>query len=538
MTRASARMAPVPVPAMTSIPATPAAWAEDEGARKAFRWPMRFAQIIEPMAGVYRDYVAATLAEADDDLRRVLLLGRRAMPVLALVQFALLTQAAKRDNTRLVGHPLLDYLANGGDGEPAPLQPIGQPRVGGRWRMPRRLARTRSWTSLARLPRAMLVPDGVALTHNSLLRTWLRDAPVAVCNAYDEDFDLPAGRTKGVLPREVDAIDLATEMRRALTADLKLDDDVSDRLGAALDAVLTESYGDAADLLARLRAARRLPKALYSGTGNKRMSRALGLEIMRRGGEVTRCDHGGSFALLHPPDYVALNELSVSTRYLMPTRYAAKAPEMQAAAQRAAPLSGCVLEGATGDPGLDVGPAAFRRSPNPDGKPRVMYVSTVFYGMFQASPPVLAGPLYLDWQRRFIEILKSLPISLTCKPHPGGWRPPAALDPASGVSVATAPFERAVADADVLVYDFPATTTLAVGLCTDRPVILVDHGTMRFNPSMEAAVAARCQIVSTGYDDDNRLTVARDALETAILNAPAMADPTHFRSLYLGERAA
>ena len=521
------------------IPGTPEAWvATDNATRADFRWPLAFPEIIDEMAAFYRRYVDATIAQPDHELRSILLLGRRAMPVLALLQYALLTAAARQSGQRLVGDDLIDFLADGGDKVPPTLRPIAQPKVGTRWLWPRRLARTRSWTSTARLPRAMLFPSGVALTHNSLLRTHLRGTPDAVRNAYDEDFSYTRATPDSAFIGRIDPVGLATHMTSVLTAGVSLDDDITGRLKATLRPVLAESYADAAELLGRLRGVRRLPARLFTGTGNKRMSRALGLEIMRRGGDVTRCDHGGSFVLLHPPDYIALNELSVSTRYVVPTREVADAPEMRAARDRVRPLAACTLEGATGDPGLDVGAPAFKRSTAPSKRRRAMYVSSVFYGMFQASPPVLAGPLYLDWQTRFIEQLKALPIDLVCKPHPGGYRPPPELDPTRGVRVATAPFEHAVADADVIIYDFPATTTLAVGLCTDRPIVLVDHGTMRFNPSLRDAISARCSFVRASYDDRNRPVISNADLEAAICAGPAIVDPTVFRRLFLGSKAA
>lgn len=516
----------------TTLPATLDAWA---AAPDSLAWPAPFPVIIRPLADVYRNYLDATVAIEDADARGVVLLGRRAMPVMALVQFALWTEAARRNGQRLAGHPLLDYLAGAGPLPATALQPIGQPVVGTRWRWPRRLARTRSWTPLLRMPTAMLSPEGAALTHNSLLREYLRHRPEAVRNAYDEDFARFDSEEARAFAKRIDTDALADRMTSLLTKDIAISDDVSARLVGAIRPVLRESYRDAAALSGRLRATRHLPRTLFTGTGGKRMSRALGLEVIRRGGEVIRCDHGGSFVLLHTPDYMAVNELSVSTRFVVATPRAAESEELRASQRRAAPLADCAVEGLHGDAGLDVGPAAFARAkPAASGRRRAMYVSTLLYGMHQVSPPVLPAPLYIDWQARLIALLATMPIELLCKPHPGGLSPPAGLDPVRNVRVVTARFEQAVAEADVLIYDFPATTTLAVGLCTDRPIVLIDHGTMRFSASLAHEIAARCRIVPTTYDGRNRPVADRAALEEAVCGGPTSADPSFFRHLFLG----
>jgi hypothetical protein len=527
------QMPKISTPSSTEVPVTLAAWAA--GPSQKLDWPVISPDIVPHMADFYRRYLEATIGVAEPDDRRVLLLGRRPMQCLALIQFALMTDAAAATGQYLTGHDVLDYLANGGNTLPAAPQPIGQPNVGSRFTALRRLARTRSWTPAFRLPRAMLRPDGIALTHNSLLRRYLRRVPDAVRNAYDNDFAEGSGPIDDAFIRHVDVPALTEYMIGALTVELPVRADTRARLQNVMRPVVLDSYHDATRLLAKLRATRRLPHRVFTGTGNKRISRALGLEVIRRGGEATRCDHGGSLLLLHAPDYMALNELSVSSRFVVPTPMAATSPELLAGIKRAAPIVTCSVDSAAGDPGLDVGASAFVRSLSNGSRRRAMYVPSAFYGMHQASPPVLAGPLYLDWQARLVAMLQNMPIDLLCKPHPGGHKPSAELNPLRDAQVLSAPFEQAVADADVLIYDFPATTTLAVGLCTDRPIVLIDHGTMRFNPSVADEIAARCTVVQCTYDSRNLPIVSGKALEAAVCDGPAEADPTYFRRLFLGD---
>lgn len=524
---------------MTEVAATLEAVATaDPACHDAVKWPAPFPEIVDPLAATYRRYLDMVAEQPDPDSRGVLLLGRSLMPILALVQFAIWTQGARQSGLRLVGHDTLDYLAGetSSDRTPAPLQAIGQPVPRFQWWWLRRLVRTRSWTPGWRLPKAMVCPDGAAMTHNSLLRNYLRDSNLSIRNAYDSDFGLENASLDPLFASHVDPIAMAEHVAGALSTPLGLADDIATRLQSAVEHILRVSYTEGVELLGRLRSVRRLPKSLYTGTGSKRLSRALGLEISRRGGDVVRCDHGGSFILLDSPDSVALTELSVSTRFVVATRRAAEGSNLQCGRRRIAAFSDCKIEGHRGDPGLDVGRAAFVRSRTVrKERRRVMYVSTVLYGLHQVSPPTMPAPLYLDWQERLIAMLKQMPIDLLCKPHPGGLKPPAELDPMRHATAIDARFEQAVSQADVLVYDFPATTTLAVGLCTDRPIVLVNHGTMRFAESVRRQVESRCRIVETAYDEFNRPVVQARSLEEAICGGPDSVDPGFFRGLFLGE---
>ena len=126
-------------------------------------------------------------------------------------------------------------------------------------------------------------------------------------------------------------------------------------------------------------------------------------------------------------------------------------------------------------------------------------------------------------------------IDLTCRPHPGGQKPPHNLNPTRDIALAKKPFESVVANTDVLIYDFPATTTLAVGLCTDRAIILLDHGTMKFNESVSSEIRKRCTLLTCNFDEHNIPFISKDALESAICDSTRISDPTYFRQLFLGK---
>ena len=498
-------------------------------------WPVSLADIIPHMRAFYKIYLKQTVAVPDSDIRDVLLLGRRPNQTLALIQLALLTDSALIKGQQLVGPEMVDYFSGRTDKLPKTLPSLGQNTKPPRFLGLRRLARTASWTSIPKIPKAMLYPDAVSLTHNSLLRELLHGISDSVRNSYDCDFINMTKKRDMVFLKKIDVAEISSEITANLLYDLPLQTEIKVRLSKAIRQLFNESYQDATNILAHLRAVPKLPNKIYTGTGNKWMSRALGLEIIRREGEAIRCDHGGSISLLHPPEFVALNELAVSSKFYVTTKMAAELPELNDAVKLTNPIQSCLIKSANGDPGLEVTHSASHKKINSSQKLRVMYIPSLFYGLNQASPPVLGGPQYMAWQERLIGILNNMSIDLTCRPHPGGQKPPHNLNPTRDIALAKKPFESVVANTDVLIYDFPATTTLAVGLCTDRAIILLDHGTMKFNESVSSEIRKRCTLLTCNFDEHNIPFISKDALESAICDSTRISDPTYFKQLFLGK---
>ncbi len=498
-------------------------------------WPLNLHIIVPYMSAFYKSYLEETVYFSDPDIRDVLLLGRRPNQTLALIELALLTNAAQNLGQKLIGPKIVDYFTGKTDEIPITFSSLNNSIKAPSLLWGRRLLRTASWTPYYRLPKTILRPDAISLTHNSLLRSLLPTVSDNVRNGYDVDFVKTNGKRDEIFYKKIDVSGLSIHLESKLTANLPLSPEIHLRLSKILRKIFQESYQDATNLLSSLRVSRDIPKKIYTGTGNKKISRALGLEVLRREGEAIRCDHGGSISLLHPPEYVALNELSVSSKFVVATQNAASLPEINDAILKTKPIRKCSIESASGDPGLDVGRFAFTKAKKNNHRRRIMYVPSLFYGINQASPPVLGGPQYMAWQERLITLLRSFQIDLLCQPHPGGQKPPRNLNPARDIPIPNEKFEKAIALADILIYDFPATTTLAVGLCSDRAIVLLDHGTMRFNASIISEIEKRCTLLTCNYDEYNIPDISRDILENAICEMPIYADPEYFRSLFIGK---
>ena len=507
--------------------------------RGSFAWPVPFEDLFEISHRLQRRFVDL-LAALGGDEREVMTLARPLAGTAITLEMALAVQAERASGLRLIGPPELDVLR--GTARPEAYDESSLVDMGARFlakRIPlrtiRRFMRILSWTSPVRLPAALGAPQAVAVTHNPLLvaqarRTRARLGFRHAAPLLDRTMRYALGAP--LLDRSGQIGALAERALERLTDDPGLTDDMRRRTIGLLRPVYAGKLARAARVLGALRVAKRLPRALWVGTGGFEPARALGIEVRRRGGAVTRFDHGGTMSLLAEPYFLAHRELAVSTAYVLPSAVAAHQTVVENAADLARPLGLISIAGGEGDPGLDPGPPSDRPTGRP---PRVLFVSTAFYGLSQAYPPFPPAPIYLDWQHRILEILGSFPIELIHKPHPGGLfmgRPPgvdhlARIDPRL--------FEQAMTDIDCFVFDIAASTTFSIALSTGRRIVLLDFGSLRFSDEIKPLIEARCQIVPIGRDDRNRATVDTQALETAVCGPGPVPDPAPFRRHFLAE---
>ncbi len=510
--------------------------------RDSFAWPVAFEALFQLSHRLQRRFVELlTVLEGDE--RDVMSLVRPLADIAIVMETALALQAEQTSGLCLIGPPELDMLR--GAAQPDSVAESSLVDMGAHARTPqiphqaaRRLLRTMSWTPLTRLPATLAAPQALAVTHNPLLvaETRRRRARLRFRHAAPLLERMERGAPGASLLNGSEQVGaLADHALDRLTDDDALTVEMRRRTVTLLRPVYLRKLAQAGRTLGALRRAKRMPRALWSGTGGFAPARALGIEVKRRGGTVTRFDHGGTMALLAEPYLLAHEDLVVSTDYVMSSAMAAHQAVVAQAADLARPFGLVSVTGGRGDPGLDPGPSSARPAARPL---RVLFVGTAYYGFSQTYPPFPPAPVYLDWQHRILRMLGSLPIELIHKPHPGGLftgRPPgvgclARIDPRL--------FEEAMADADCFVFDIAASTTFSITLSSDRRIVLLDFGCMRFSEEIRPLIEARCWIVPVVCDDRNRTTVDAEALETAVCAPSPAPDPAPFRRLFLAEGEA
>jgi hypothetical protein len=488
--------------------------------RRGLAWPMAVPNLAAPMRAGTAALLRAALALDDPRARdaALLILPAFANRARAVVMAALALDAA-RDVDLVGGPPELDALRGGalalGAGDELALPADrGMPP---RWRA---VARAASWTPLQRLPRLILRPDAIAVTHNPLLAAAARRGPAAIGFVHAARL---MARASAAGSDAGDMTAVARALADTLIGPFAFTPAMATRVHGVLRALAERALGSAwrdLDGLARLD----LPAELWSGTGGNHAARAIGLAVMARGGRVSRFAHGGSLGPVAMAEQAVITELAVSDRFVVGSEPVRRLLTRGAAPALVAPrrVDLDVVADTVPPPAL---PARARPA-----RPKVLYVATASLGFTVHAPPFLPDVLYLDWQLRLAASLARLRVDVLAKPHPEGlWR--GRRHPLTDVVAATsAPFERVMGDADVYVFDYPCSTTFWTALATERPVVFLDLGLVPFAPDVVPEVERRCAVLRVAYGPDNRPVVPAEALADAIAGAQP-GDPTYWRAL-------
>ena len=498
--------------------------------RQSVTWPLALARASRLAEARLLGLVELIRQLPDSELRDIVALAgvgvlMRAIP---LGEAAAVLIAASHAGTEVRGSPPeLSYLR----GEsPEDVSFASRMPASSAVSWPRRARWTIPWNAWSQIPRALVAPRSSILTQNELLLEAVRAVPLP--SEYlpaEHIFAQRAVNGSGGATAE----QAAQILTSALTADEGLDAETRDRLRKLVGAYALEQCGAAAWDLRGLRKVKRLPSRGLAATGSKWQVRAVSIEIMRRGGQITRFDHGGGRGLHLFPAWPAVLDLYVSTRFALATPALASRLKTQGVHQLMPSDRDCVLLGMNGDPSIRR--RQVKRTRVAPLRRKVVYAGGQLRGFRQTVPAQLPDVLYLDWQFRLAEALGTLPISYVYCPHPGGLRP-GRTHPLAGTSaISSDRFEELMNDADVFLLDQPHSTTFYEAVCTDRPVVLIDFGAPYFDSVAAAMVERRCRRVPVHYDERNRAFVESSELKDAICGGSASADPSEFRALLAGD---
>jgi hypothetical protein len=470
-------------------------------------------------AGLMRD--AALLA-----LPTVLAYGR------AILMAAIAVDRAAKERIRLVADAAeFEFLRSGaGDipdrsGSILASEPI-------RHEFARRVARVRSWSGLTRTIQAFLSPDALAVSHNTLLRKAAAASPNAIGFRHADSILAEARRVSG-RGEGLDIAAMAEQLSDVLIGrDILAEPYRSRAMQLCKPMALAHLTKAAADISA-LRSVR-LPDEIWSGSGGLHAPRAIGLEVMRRGGKVVRFDHGKPKAFVHGSEIDAVVEYSSSSKFMVATKGVTDLVRRHSDLDVVGWRPRVELGGLDGDPTFASVPIAGTNR-NKSGRLRLVYAPTQLLGFRQLLPVQQHDLVYLQWQMEVVEMLRALPIDLVCQAHPEGLfggKP----HPLEGlVDVRRGGFEEQLGQADVFIFDYPSTTTMWQAACTDAKVIYLDMGSGVMTPEVAELFARRSTILPVAFDDGNRPLLDAAALRDAVLTQDGPADPMPLRRLLAGD---
>lgn len=523
------REVPFDVPAARGLPA----W------RQELRWPIEHAKFAHVLSEQLHAYLAFVGELPDEDQRNLALL---AGPILlagvrALVQAALCLQAESKNGVRIVSSLAeLDYLRgdwNDGVEPPVSASREGPVAVKARLLAARRLVRTLSWTPAWRLPATVLAPTGLVVSHNALLRAAAERSAERLRFHHSEALMANIRAEEGEVPPRVDVPALSEALADVLSRVGGVQEPYLSRLRSLVLARVRPRLARMAGDLACLARSRRVPELLWSGTGGYYPARALGLETLRRGGRAVRFDHCGDSGLMEDMGNIAMTELSVSSKFVVATPDVVARLRAGSALDLVKPFRTVDIISETGDPRF--GEMAHLKPRRLRPRPRVIYATVPLRGLRQLPVPLLPDPVYLDWQIRLAGMLAKLPIDFIYKPHPAD-EIAGTPHPVSAVArTSNAMFEALMDEADIFVFDYPSTTPFWKAVCSDRPVVYIDLGHMRFNSAARPIFERRCRFLRATFNADNLPEIDAEALAEAVLEAAnEQPDPTEVRRLLAG----
>ena len=404
----------------------------------------------------------------------------------------------------------------------------------------RRLARPRYWTPWHHLPGVLLAPQASAVNPSDLLADRVRYTGTRV-GYLDGPAVLRMARARlGETAVDEDRVREAAEaMIASAPVPAGLDPGLEQRLRLYIAKNTTAACRRIAEDLAALKAAANLPMALWRGSGGNLAAGLIASEVLRRGGEVVGFDHVTGRGLERNIEYTVLLEMVFASRFVIAT------PETAARLERLDPgqllhrRHTCDIVGGRGYPrvrALDL----TRRARRAQGARRqVTYASPMFRGWGQTTPPTTADPVQLDWELRLVKTLQTMPVELTCRPHPEGHFQGRRHPLAAVSNVSDQLFEGLLAETDVFLFDWFRSSAFWTALCTNRPIVMIELGYSYldhfFTEEIKETIQERVRFVRAHNDDRNRLVVDREELAEAILSAPDTVDASFFQEILIGE---
>jgi hypothetical protein len=500
-----------------TVPFDFAAACATPGWREALTWP--FSPIDYDTQHRHISLQLIRLAEGleeDDRMAVMAMLGLLLITILPALEAAQCAELESANAFQFIGGPPELEFLRGNRPMPAPQRIIPMEEYEGpRFPIIRSILETLKWTGYGRLLPALLAPKSVVITTTPAQLAWAKSNRI---NArFVPAWTLLQRARRNARPAPADRVNaLSASVADIVVREAHLNEStILVRLRQLVSAqaahLLAFSISDVESLKQI-----RLPKAIMSGTGGYYPSRIVGLEVKRRGGHVTRFEHGGSSGFTDAESFAVVEAVGTSCFVSTTPRKAELIRKL--GIDSLSPLfSDIEVAGATGDPFFH---STITRSLPPNAGPlRVCYACTFLTGYRKTIADVMTDVVYMDWQLRLADMLSRLPVAYVTKPHPEGIASHAMLAEIAPVNLQR--FEDMMDWADVFVFDHMGSTSFWKALCTDRPVVYIDIGYGTFSPAALPLIERRCRVVRTTLGSDNRPILDADVLAAAVLDTTA-----------------
>ncbi len=259
---------------------------------------------------------------------------------------------------------------------------------------------------------------------------------------------------------------------------------------------------------------KRLPKKLWIGTSGIVWSRMLADVVLEEQGEVVGHDHawGANFSTtnLMPvfetnniSKYVTFSKAQVDIYTDVRKKYFDESNPVEISYFNLA---------ATTKPKI---------SNKRNDLKRIMYVASFYPCDVLVSGDMMDTQVAVDFQKKLFSCLNKLGFDVMIKPHPQSpQKLPDSLISEFNVEVHTKSFEEECDQADLLIFDYPMSTTWGYALGTDIPILYIDFGLAPLPEKELQLLEQRCSRIEGSFDQDNRAVIDWDLIKSAINSAP------------------
>lgn len=264
-----------------------------------------------------------------------------------------------------------------------------------------------------------------------------------------------------------------------------------------------------------------IPSELWIGTSGIVWSRILADAVRDRGGIVCGHDHalGANYSEISPAPYTELQNVD---RFFTFTEAQKR---LYARRTNDSTITGNVPD--------IMCPRRQKLNENMDasstGKPKLKEILLVvpFYPTDANVGPQPLFPVMVavDWQVRLVNYLLQEGFRVSLQPHPESpYSVHEYFTRKEGVELSTERFEVVCRDYDLIIFDFPLTTTFGHALRTDCSVVLIDFGFFSLLGEDMDLLKKRCPVVPGKFDRDNRAQVNWGDLKKAFSEAANLRD--------------
>lgn len=260
-----------------------------------------------------------------------------------------------------------------------------------------------------------------------------------------------------------------------------------------------------------------LNRTLVTGTGGGYLARLISYQSMAEGHRVIRTTHGGESPLFE------LGVLWPSTEFPFTTHYVANgAVGAKSLKTTIDDRSESIAENYPRSV-IGAGSALHSRirdvaSESPVGPVKTVSVITAsLTRMFRVVPAMkLHDVVYIEWHRRLLGSIKRMGYEVLSKRHPKAFLADQRIfsDIADEELIQT-PMRAIEKRTDAYVIDFLASAFMEA-ICTLKPVIFIDMGIRKMKPEARSAISESVVIISSSFDDRNRVIIDEDELRLGL----------------------